>query len=139
MRTFTYLIAIILLSSCNPSRYIYMNDNDATLQDTVVYHTIKPEYYLQPGDVLYVSIHSTLSETEGMFHFPGQESVASGGSQSGQMYLNQSVIDDEGYIRMPVLGKIYVAGSTVEQIEKVVEAESRKYVEDALARVKLVV
>ena len=85
------------------------------------------EYYLQPGDVLYVSIHSTLSETEGMFHFPGQESVASGGSQSGQMYLNQSVIDDEGYIRMPVLGKIYVAGSTVEQIEKVVEARITSY------------
>lgn len=133
-------LLLFILSSCNPNRYIYIGESDLEKGDSNLYALQKTTYYLQLGDIIYVSMHSTLSETEGMFHFPGQESVSnsSSGIQGGSMYLNQSVIDDQGYIRFPVLGMIYAAGSTIEELEAIIEKEAQKYVDDALARVKLV-
>lgn len=136
-----YLMAIALfLGACSTEKYIYLAERADPEPDSSFHATVKPEYQLQPGDVLYISIHSTLSETTGMFHFPGQEAIQSGGSgnQNGSMYLNQSVISDAGEIRIPTLGKLFVAGSTVKEVEEVIETETRKYVSDAIARVKLV-
>ncbi|MBN1598506.1 MAG: polysaccharide biosynthesis/export family protein [Bacteroidales bacterium] len=130
---------IIVLSACSPKKYILINEPKLEQGDSSFYKTIRSSYYIQPGDILYISIHSTLSETDGIFHFPGQEEDnVSGGSQGINIYLKQFVIDDAGNIRIPVIGTIYVTGSTVEEIEKIVEIEARKYVHDALARVKLV-
>jgi polysaccharide biosynthesis/export protein len=132
-------LLILLLASCSPKRYIYVREDKKPEQDSTFYITIKRQYVLQPGDIIYISIHSSLSDTKGMFHFPGQEQVGSSvTNQGGSMYLNQFVIADDGTISIPVIGKVYIAGSTVEETEKIIEFEAQKYVTDALARVKLV-
>ncbi len=53
------------------------------------------------------------------------------------MYLNQYVVSDSGYIRIPVIGSVYVAGYTITNIEKLIEREARKYIDDAISKVKL--
>lgn len=139
MKYLIHIISVVfILSSCNTKKYIYLQEETEETKDSTFYPVNRDHYHIQPGDILYVSIHSTLSVTEGMFHFPGQENTAQSGLQEGNMYLNQSVVSEEGYIRMPVIGSIFVAGSSVEEIEEVIEKEARKYVSDALARVKLV-
>ena len=131
---------LLLFNSCSTKRYVYLREDKEQTQDSTFYKLDKTNYYIQPGDILYISIHSILSETEGMFHFPGQGSSTLTGAamQNNSMYLNQSVVDDMGFIRIPTLGMVYVAGSTVDEVEEVVQMEARKFVSDALARVKLV-
>jgi polysaccharide export outer membrane protein len=131
-------LILVIFSACSTKKFIYLREEIREPGDSCFYPADKPGYLVQPGDVLYISIHSTLSETKGMFHFPGQENVTSSGMREENMYLNQSVVAEDGYIRMPVIGSVYVAGSTIDDIEKLIETEARKYVTDALARVKLV-
>jgi polysaccharide export outer membrane protein len=129
----------ILISACSTKRYVYVAEDHNTSHDSTFYRSIKQQYQVQPGDVIYISIHSSLSDTKGMFHFPGQEQLTNqGNAEGGLMYLNQFVISDSGYIRMPVIGSLFIAGSTIAEIEKMVETEARRYVSDAIARVKLV-
>ena len=54
------------------------------------------------------------------------------------MYLNEFVVDEQGNIRIPVVGFLHVAGNTITEIQQMVQDEARKYVSDVLVKAKLV-
>jgi polysaccharide export outer membrane protein len=60
------------------------------------------------------------------------------GAAGGGMYLTGYSIDKEGNIMLPILGKIHVAGSTVEEVKQNIQTLATSYVKDAKAEVKLV-
>ncbi len=101
-----------------------------------------PEYRLKPNDNLFVEIQSLNPEVSQLLS-PGQSgnSQANGVSQMyGQLsaqYLSGYLVDNEGAITLPLLGRITVAGSTVNEALKVIETKTREYVKDATVKVKL--
>lgn len=131
-----YTLIGIVLSACNPARHIYFYEDKDSVTDSVYYPVKKTNYQIQPGDVLYFSIYSSLSDVEHVFYFSNQSAnTVSGGTEN--MYLTQYVVSDSGTIRIPVIGSVFVAGSTINEVQLVIEKEARKYVSDAIVRVKM--
>jgi polysaccharide export outer membrane protein len=101
-----------------------------------------PEYRIKTDDNLFVEIQSLNPEVSQLLS-PGQSgnSQVNGVSQNyGQLssqYLSGYLVDKEGTITLPLLGKITVAGNTVNEALKMIETKTREYVKDATVKVKL--
>lgn len=145
MKRSLFYIAIITLfftTSCQVKRFVYFNEEQTKQHtDSVVYQLKPSNYYLQSQDILYIRFHSTMSDADEYFRFQGQEgsstSISSGGRGSSQGYLSEYVIDDDGYIKIPVIGDVYVRGFQVDDVQEMVEKEAKAYIGDVMVKVKL--
>lgn len=136
------LCAAGLLASCVPNRkyqYLQKNDvnKDVTQLDTVVREYAMPgfEYRVQPQDILYIRFES-LSEEE--FNFFTQQQNARINSGSGNISLFGELVDANGEIQYPVVGKIKVNGLTVFEIQDKLKAVAAQYLKDPSVKVRLV-
>lgn len=129
-----------LLNACgNSERYAYLADaprNETTPIGNTYGSTILP------GDLLYLHVSSNTpeavipfnEETNGPMLHVGQTSVK--GSRGTKGYL----VDQEGNIPFPVLGKIRAAGLTYEGLARDIEARlvERRLVKDPVVVVELI-
>ncbi len=101
-----------------------------------------PDYKIKPDDNLFVEIQSLNPEVNQLLS-PGQSgnNISNGiqqmyGEASGQ-YLNGYLVDNEGNITLPLLGKITVAGLKVSEALRLIEQKSLLFVKDATVKVRL--
>jgi len=96
------------------------------------------EMKIVPDDELIITITSLVPEATAQFNTP-MTNVATRGtvSASQQGALTTYIVDKDGYIMMPVLGKVKVAGLTTSQIAENIKAEVGKTVTDPYVRVQL--
>jgi len=130
---------LIFLSSCGYyKRFTYLQTVPPNKPDSLYVNTIL-QYKLQPSDILYVKITSLDETITKLF---GSENAASStstsGSVGGGMYLTGYSIDNEGNISIAILGKVHVAGQTIDEVKKKVQTLAESYVKDAKTDVKLV-
>lgn len=105
-------IALIVLTSCGTVKDIaYFQNKIVDEPEAIDKHA---GIVIQPKDQLSIVVSSRNPELVAMFNLPvisyqaGSEVVAGGGQQRLMGY----VVDNEGYIDFPVLGRIKVAGLT---------------------------
>ncbi len=127
-----YLIffGTILLVSCKSRNLVYFSD----LPQSSKYNTgnIKTiETQIQSGDILNIRVNSLSVESNALFN-RGNNTDAT--SSAGEGYL----VDNSGNIAFPVIGKIKVAGFTVEQVGEKLASEVQKYVKSPTVNVKLI-
>lgn len=141
MNILKYLIIVIaiLLSACgNYKRFTYLQTIPPNKPDTLYNNSILV-YKVQPADLLYVRITSLDENITKLF---SSETVTNNssmmGASGGGMYLTGYSIDKDGNITLPILGKIYVAGSTMDEVKQNVQKLATSYVKDAKVDVKLV-
>jgi polysaccharide export outer membrane protein len=102
-----------------------------------------PEGYLiQPNDILRVDIKSFDEKTTLLFNaFSGQNMLMGGGGSSqggGDPYFMFGYsVDDSGYLELPVLGRLQVAGINIGQAQAAVQAEIDKYFTQAFVKLGL--
>lgn len=143
MRYFLLLAAtVLLLGSCVPNRKVmYLQKGDVNKKelprDTVVrtYTVNIEEYKIQPLDILSIRVESL---TEGEFDFfqklyPNQNT---GGSMQNQQN-NGFLVDEEGKIEFPVVGKINFKGLTVFQAQDTLKKKFSPFLKNPVARVQL--
>lgn len=118
-----YLIAVLLFTSCVPFKEIQL------LQETAQgeYEINKPttEYTIKKSDLLHVDVKFLQTSTKDYFNSGGVQGLAGGGSGAGSpmLYLSDYLVDTEGNIDLPALGKFYVVGKTTQQVAKEIEAK----------------
>ncbi len=133
------ILIIFALSSCSTKNFVYLHENSQTPNDTLRYTPAKTLYHIQSGDVLYINFHSVLSDAEKYFSYSESGMDEKNPQLSEEtMYINQHVVNDSGYIKIPVIGSVYVLRKTVSNIEKLIEKEAQRYLTDATVKVKLV-
>ena len=113
-------ITMLLFTACNVNKEIpYLIDAGkmAVLSDTEIPFSI-PDPVFQVGDLLVITVNANTPEAAGAFNLPlvpqgvtvynpsSSQITSSGGSGSLQNYL----VDTNGDIIMPIVGKIHVAG-----------------------------
>lgn len=139
--TLLLLIILTTMLSCRNSKdLVYLNDaqNNETIKG---FHT---EYVLKTGDILYVSIKSMNPEVNTLFN-PESNMEAGGNSGYGSQkystpsgaYLYGFEIDNDGNLKLPMLGKINLLGTPISQVESVVQKKADEYLNDAIVKVKL--
>ena len=118
-----FLLGIaIVLASCNASeRVLYIQDMESGAEVAI------PDNYiirLKPMDQITVVVNSQDPELAVPFNTSTGLSSISGTPDSGSSnvnYLQIMTIDKEGYLDMPVIGKVKIAGLTRDEAESAIE------------------
>ena len=133
------LLSVIMLASCVPQKkMLYLkeaqmateNVSKEYLNDRTV------TYKLQPGDNLYIRAINTIDEraSAAISGETGSQRVYT--SDAG-IYLQSYNIDEDGYIELPLVGRVEVKNLTVEEAKNKLQAELDKYVNQTTLIVKL--
>ena len=116
------------LSSCVTARKVnYMQKPDNQIPsyaDTLSYE----DYVLRIGDRLYVYVYSLNEDIQKMYNAGGANSSQmrqqmSGGGMYGSYDLYTYLVDEEGNIDFPTIGKVAVQGKTTREVKLKLEQE----------------
>ncbi len=137
---FAWVLLFTLLSSCVPSQNLrYLQEK---VDDEIVPSEVEHEYRLRPGDMLSIDVESGELQNEQPLLFQRERqsltrSVGGNPIGSGVLYLDSYFINDSGYVQIPFLGSIELAGLTVQEANDVVQEEVGKYLKEGVAKVRL--
>lgn len=118
----------LALSSCVTARKVnYMQKPDNQIPsyaDTLSYE----DYVLRIGDRLYVYVYSLNEDIQKMYNAGGANSSQmrqqmSGGGMYGSYDLYTYLVDEEGNIDFPTIGKVAVQGKTTREVKLKLEQE----------------
>lgn len=137
-----YLYAMLLLlfvvASCTPQKkLVYFQGTPEAAEKTPF---TNPSYLIKTGDILHVRV-LTLDD-ESYFLFNNEEQRLSGGGGGRQqnnisIYLNGYTVYEDGQIQIPVVGKIPVAGLTLNQATDSIAQRIDQYSKGATVVVKM--
>ncbi|WBL41255.1 polysaccharide biosynthesis/export family protein [Algoriphagus halophytocola] len=130
-----FVIVGLLLSSCISNKRITYLQNlpgnpEIGLDEFIPYANVEYKYILQPFDVVDIDFASSDEELTKAFEFQGSRSMRGGGGGGGVndiFYFTGYSIDQEGFVEIPQLGKIQIAGLTEEEAQKKVQEEINSF------------
>jgi polysaccharide biosynthesis/export protein len=139
------VLAMVVLGSCVPNRkYVYLQKDDLhkknLVKDTVVrdYKLQIEEYRIQPLDILYIRIESlTDEEFDFMAKLYPVEGVGGGGANQNAMAIRGFLVDQQGEVEFPVVGKVKFGGLTVFEAQDSLQQIFKAFLKDPVARVRL--
>lgn len=144
------LIFLVLSVSCISNKRVVYMQNLPKDESLVKLGEMVPskfeEYLLQYNDVVEINIKTSDPLLNQMLDINGlaannNRMMMGGGLMSGGdiFYLSGYTLDDNGFVDMPVLGKLKLVGMNIETAKITVEKELKKYVrdDDYFVRVRL--
>ena len=116
----TIIAGMVLLTSClTPAHVVYFQDAD----DYARYVNIAPyEVFIHQDDLLAIMVNSTATEAAIPYNLPISNYYV-GGESYGQQRLLGYLVDKEGNIDFPELGKIHVEGLSRNQLREQLKAK----------------
>lgn len=120
MKKFGYLFLLLFsLSSCVTKQIAYFQDfqpgQSRSVQNPV-------EIKFKPGDEISILVSTPDKDLSAMFSL--YSNIGSGMSVSGSGTKgSQYVIDSEGFIRFPMLGRVYVSGLSREELQEEIRTQ----------------
>jgi polysaccharide export outer membrane protein len=94
--------------------------------------------YLQDGDLLYIQMVTENLEINQLFNpsfNPSSEN--SNNMRAENMYFQGYLVNDSGYIQLPILKRVEVKNYTINEIQTLISEKAKKYLKDAQIIVKL--
>ncbi len=139
-RNFFLFIVIIITGSCSTRNLVYMSDLPvAGINTETIKNDTDPK--IQPIDLLRITV-STLNPESNLLFNSGV--LASLGPSSGGVQTSATQIDDgyrvdkNGNIHFPILGKIEVAGLTLEEATEKMVGLLNKEAKNPIVNIKLI-
>jgi polysaccharide export outer membrane protein len=137
------LLSLFVFSSCvTNKKYQYLQKDDVnkktTVKDSVLrtYDLQIKEYKIQPLDILSIRLES-LTEDEFDFMaklYPVQQGGGGGGAS---LLLSGFLIDNNGELQFPVLGKVKLSGLSVFEAQEKLQEVFKPFLKSPVARVRL--
>lgn len=136
MRAAVCFFLILIASSCISNKRInYLQnlpDNEPIeLDEFIPYAKVDYEYVLQPFDIVDIDFASSNAELMKAFEFQRTTTArggTGGGMAGGDVYFYSGYsIDKNGYVRMPVIGLLEIAGLTEEEARGKIEKAVNEY------------
>lgn len=134
------LVALALIgTSCSTkkSSLTYFEDLNNVTEKT--FDNITYNVTIQPDDELFISVTSLIPEATAQYNLPvmnpgTRTNIGQNTSPQSQTY----VVDNNGDIIFPVLGKLHVSGYTVEKLAELITEAVSKDVKDPIVKVELI-
>ncbi|MEN2283864.1 polysaccharide biosynthesis/export family protein [Algoriphagus sp. SE2] len=142
------MIALIAITSCvSNEKIIYLQNQEGSepIEDGELITYEIPEYRLQYNDIIDVNIQTVDDMIQNGFNnkatgIQGTNQMGNMASQSGGdiYYMTGYTVDNEGKIRLPIVGEVTVKDKTLEEARIEIEEKLRVYVTTELyVKVKL--
>ena len=140
----TALAAILFAlatASCVPQKKMLYLKNAKMISETRSKDYVNErniEYRLQPGDNLYIRAINTI-DTQSASSLNGESSGtrSSNSFTEAGIYLTSYTLDEEGFIELPLTGKIDLKNLTVEEAKDKMQAAIDQYMNQTMLIVKL--
>ncbi|MBI9039008.1 MAG: polysaccharide biosynthesis/export family protein [Bacteroidales bacterium] len=133
-------IIILLITSCIPQkRMVYLQDKNTEDTLTKFFREKAPEYKIQPGDNLYIKVHSLDEKTFAFFNNTGSQTQ--GGyylNNDISVYLNSYNVNDLGFVDFPFVGEIKVQNLTIDETKNLIQEIINEFLVETTITVKLV-
>lgn len=132
---FYLLIGVCLLTSCASSKKLKYFQDMPQVQSGTEFDMVKfEETKIQPDDILNIKVNTIDQEASeainnGNSAMPGNN-LAIANSSNNQMVTGY-LVDQDGTVEIPVLGRIKVAGSTLLQAKGKIREAAEKFYKDA--------
>ncbi|MBW6479187.1 MAG: polysaccharide biosynthesis/export family protein [Bacteroidales bacterium] len=142
VKSFHFFLFIIILvlaaSSCTPHQKLVFLQHQAEVSDTLMFS--KPDYFIKPGDILHIRVLTLDEESDRMFNSEDTRRMGAGSGSSNNIsvFLHGYTVEENGTVKMPVLGDVKVAGQTISQATKEIENQIEEYLIGATVVIKLV-
>lgn len=137
-------LALALLSSCvTNKKYVLLQKDDINVQDlpkdSVVREYKLPdyEYKIQPEDIISVQFESLTAAEYDIFNRGVALQQQNMNMAMGGPLLIGELVDPNGEVMFPVIGKVKVAGYTVFQLQDRLQEMADKYLESPVVSVRL--
>ncbi|MBL7853070.1 MAG: polysaccharide biosynthesis/export family protein [Cyclobacteriaceae bacterium] len=140
------VFAAALLSSCvTNKKYVYLQKDDVNVKDLPkdslmrTYDLPDYEYRIQPEDILSVRFESLTPQEYDIFNrnMMMQQQQNMNLAQGGALLIGE-LVDPNGEIVYPVIGKVKVAGYTVYEIQERLQQLADQYLESPVVKVRLI-
>ena len=99
-----------------------------------------PTYKLKVNDILSVRVFSYSKDVNELFNsFQNSGgAVVNNLNMDANAFYTGYIVSDSGYIKVPVIGDIYVKDKTIEEVKLIIGEKLNSYVQDAIVFVKLI-
>jgi polysaccharide biosynthesis/export protein len=138
------VVSQIVLSSCVPNRkYVYLQNRDVNVnrlpKDSTIrqYDLAQFNYRIQPEDILSIRFES-LTPKEFDFFAKDNAVMGQGLMQQANPLLIGELVDKEGMVPFPVIGKVKVGGLTVYEAQDTIQKIANEYMESPVVKVRLI-
>jgi len=126
------------MSSCVTNKKLNYLQSPEELKDTASYTPANASpYILRPGDELYIDVRALYEEGANAFQANQNGSRTSSTMTSSSVYFYTYPIYEDGTIDYPFIGRIKVAGLTMEEVREHLSNELEEYVQGMTLIVKL--
>ena len=127
------MMTLMIATSCGSSKgvaYLQDDDSDGMFEQAFANQTkIMYDARIMPKDLLTITVHATEEEAVRPFNLmTPTRSTAGGGGASSKM--EPYLVDNEGFVNFPVLGKIMLKGLTKGQAEEKIKGMLMQYVKE---------
>ncbi|WP_396601116.1 polysaccharide biosynthesis/export family protein [Algibacter sp. R77976] len=126
----TYIVVLLLFSSCVTKKEVVYFQNAKDFETIVDTDTFAPKFKV--NDI--VSIFVSTFDLEAVKPF---NLLIEGSGESGQPQLIDYLIDIEGNIDFPVLGKIKLLGLTVQEAQILFKKKLSDYLKDPIVNIRI--
>ncbi|MBB6611199.1 polysaccharide biosynthesis/export family protein [Pontibacter sp. Tf4] len=137
------LITLICFTSCTPRNLAYFSDLQ---QQTEIAEEIKNSRIpkIQPDDILSITVTSISPEANAVFNrgevTPTSGTIPNYNSASNtlpsNLYREGYLVNEDGYVNFPVLGKVKVAGLTKTEATEMFTSELNAHVKDPIVNIR---
>ncbi|HJZ38987.1 MAG TPA: polysaccharide biosynthesis/export family protein [Bacteroidales bacterium] len=129
---------ILALASCTSHRQLVYLKNVDSLSAENFYPKNRPEYLIQTRDILYIKIYSLNEEMSNMINQTIGSYQQNLFQNETSLFINGYTVSDSGFIEIPVLGKVQVAGTTMDEAISLIRQRTSVFLKDATIIVKLI-
>lgn len=143
LKNILYLIVFLIsVSSCTQyKKIVYLQKKENTVkQDTLEKSNffIKKQiaYKIQKNDILYIKVLNPDRNNFALFN--AETSNANRLQNEVSLYLSGYKVDENGEISMPVIGKVKVAGMSIQEIQDKIQTLVDEYLNNSTVKVKLI-
>lgn len=133
--------SLILFSSCAKRNLAYFSDlqDQAVREETIGVTSISR---IQPDDLLSITVVSLNPEANALFNrgvMPSNGAIAdhtTGLRTQNTPHIEGYLVDQNGYIDFPVLGKIKVGGMTKDELKNCLMNDLQEYLKDPVVNIR---
>jgi polysaccharide export outer membrane protein len=123
----SFIFLSVSFQSCmtHKKSLLFLEKHSTKFQQDSAYSNTYFQYYkLLPGDILSIKIKSIDPSTEQAF---SKTNINSTGTSNSKGMLNGYLLDELGFIDMPILGNIHLAGQTLPEAKETILLHMNKY------------